>query len=219
MVRMISVIVLFLNLYGCKSNAQPCDSKINELPMYGGVQKCPELIATDNDFVQIMDKQYPSRNLAAKEMVRLGWDYLYQKDVNTAMKRFNQAWMLDSLNADVYWGFASVEGYRQHFDDAEKLFLRAIALDSTNVNLYLDYATTLGNLYALNENQNKLDDCMRILDKVIDLDKNNARAYSQKAICYYYLNDYKNAKKMIALTESIDPDMIDINFKKLISKD
>lgn len=211
-----AVFLLFMN--SCSSNAQPCDPKNNELPMYGGVQKCPELIAADEIFFQTVAKQYPDKKIAAKEMVTLAWDYLYKRDISTAMKRFNQAWMLDSLNANVYWGFASIQGYRQQFTESEILFKRAIVLDSLQSNLYVDYATTLGNLYDKTKNQDKLLECINVLDKAIALDENNAKAYFQKAVCFYYLDDMANAKKMLVMTEKINPEVVDASFKALLYK-
>ena len=45
-----------------------------------------------------------------------GWDYLQRGDPETAMKRFNQAWLLCPENAGATWGMAIVE-----FERAKRL--------------------------------------------------------------------------------------------------
>ena len=46
------------------------------------------------------------------EAAKLGWNYFYKGDPDTAIKRFNQAWMLDHNNVDALWGFGVVMGSR-----------------------------------------------------------------------------------------------------------
>jgi len=65
---------------------------MNELPMYGG-QHEPK-VEQNEDF--------------SKDASQHGWEAYYQGNFDKAMRRFNQAWMFDRENPDVYWGFASV---------------------------------------------------------------------------------------------------------------
>ncbi len=51
----------------------------NEIPMYGGQDK--------STIIPIKP--------ASEKAIKLGWQYFNNGDHSTAMKRFNQAWMLD----------------------------------------------------------------------------------------------------------------------------
>lgn len=80
----------------------------NTEPMYGPAPKSKRHQRIDARFVRESVALYGSRDSAAHEMVRAGWHYLKRRDPGTAMKRFNQAWLLDSLLPDPYFGFATV---------------------------------------------------------------------------------------------------------------
>jgi len=69
---------------------------MNELPMYGGQH---------NPTVE-EDPEY------SKQAAKLGWKYYYKGDLDTAIKRFNQAWMFNRDNADALWGFGIIMGQR-----------------------------------------------------------------------------------------------------------
>lgn len=55
----------------------------------------------------------------SKSAVDLGWKYYYQGDLDTAIKRFNQGWMFDRENPEVYWGFGLIMGQRASAEDTE----------------------------------------------------------------------------------------------------
>ena len=90
------------------SPEQDCPQGINLLPMYGRVQKCDEQLQDDDQFIIECDKHFANRAQATRFHIDKGWSYFYQNDLDMAMKRFNQAWLLDSTDADVYWGFGNV---------------------------------------------------------------------------------------------------------------
>ena len=79
-----------------------CATPINELPMYGGREKTPAMREADAQFVQDSTADGTSREAASREMAQLGWQYFYRNDFSTAMKRFNQAWLLDPNDPEAY---------------------------------------------------------------------------------------------------------------------
>ena len=81
---------------------------INLRPEYGNVRKTDEQIADDNKLIEYEVKELGTRHKASEALVQLGFRYLYNGDVETAMKRFNQAWLLDPKNENAYWGFGAV---------------------------------------------------------------------------------------------------------------
>lgn len=53
----------------------------------------------------------------SEEVATLGWKYYHSGDIDTAIKRFNQAWMFDKNNPQAYWGFGLIMGMRSRTED------------------------------------------------------------------------------------------------------
>lgn len=98
------ICVLCLLFLSCTSEGL----SINLLPMYGGVNKSEREAVADSTYVRQVVKKCGSRDQAFIEAIDVAWNYYYNHDMATAMKRFNQAWLLDSTKGEVYWGFGSI---------------------------------------------------------------------------------------------------------------
>ena len=54
-------------------------------------------------------EQFKDDKTAASDyLIKLGFNYMYKRDLKTAMYRFNQAYLLDSTNSDIYWGYGAI---------------------------------------------------------------------------------------------------------------
>lgn len=86
------------------------DEKINLAPMYGAgvVEKTVKQKITDSIFIDEVLKLCGTYDSACKAQNNLAWGYFYDGKIRTAMKRFNQAWLLDSTNASEYFGFSCI---------------------------------------------------------------------------------------------------------------
>lgn len=91
---------------GAAVAAQPID----QVPMYGGMDRAsdPSLRAADEKLIADTTRYYGSREKASAAFVGNGFAYYGRNDLANAMKRFNQAWLLDPNNPEAYWGFATV---------------------------------------------------------------------------------------------------------------
>ncbi|GEM_PF-7106521 len=116
---------------------------VNERPMHWGCEKTPEVLEVDRKFIQTLVTECGSREKGSVEMVRRGWDCLDRKDFGIAMKRFNQAWLLDDKNAQAYWGMGAVLGKKGKLVDSAVLLRRAAACDPKNVRILVDFAHVL----------------------------------------------------------------------------
>jgi tetratricopeptide (TPR) repeat protein len=115
----------------------------NEQPMYGGHPKTPAMIAADERFIGESAK-YGDRAHASDMSVALGWRYFREGDIATAMKRFNQAWLLDPDNGDAFHGFAVLVMERDHDAvQADRLFREGLAKPRQSPGIYLDYGRFL----------------------------------------------------------------------------
>lgn len=106
--------------YSCGQDVE-CREEINLLPMYGKVQKCKEQLKADGEFLALWDKEEPDRTMAAIRVMDSGWYYLHRGEYDTAMKRVNQAWLLDSTNIAIYASFAVLLDLTQKTDEAIKM--------------------------------------------------------------------------------------------------
>jgi len=135
------VILVILGAYQVSKKAVPSQALqstpgalSNSLPMYGAVSyedyvaKRPEAAKTTDDaFVKgIIDEKGGSVKQAFSEGLKLGWNFLAQNDPDTAMSRFNQAWLIDHDNFNVYWGYAAVLGTKGDLVRAASYFDHAV---------------------------------------------------------------------------------------------
>ena len=83
---------------------------IDQVPMYGGMDRSsiPELKAADEKLIQDTAAFYGSRAAASMSFANTAFNYYKQDKLDAAMRRFNQAWLMNPDNPEVYWGFASI---------------------------------------------------------------------------------------------------------------
>jgi Tfp pilus assembly protein PilF len=117
---------------------------LNEQPMFGNQPKTAEMMNADAQYIASTQK-YGTRAQVSDKAVQLGWQYFFdRKDTVTAMKRFNQAWLLDPDNGDAFHGFAVLVMARDHdATQAGSLFQQGLAKPRQSPGIYLDYGRFL----------------------------------------------------------------------------
>ena len=207
-----------LLLIGCSTSSVNCPEGISLLPRYGSKPKCPEQIEADRAFLASCDKQFTSRKLASEHHTVAGWGFFEQRQLDTAMKRFNQAWLLDSTNADVYWGFASVLGMRQEFRASIPLFTKYLMLNPGKANAWEGLSTSYGQLFFQTKDVALLNKSIDALKNCVKIDPTNARAYGQLAGCYSYFVQKDSARKYLALADRLNPQVVNPEVRKMLTK-
>lgn len=119
------------------------DYPINELPMYDNRKKTSRQKQADDKYIKYMTNQYGSRETAADAAAKLGWKVFYEGDKTTAIKRFNQAWLLDPMSQYAQWGFAVISQGRGRIEDAVRYYRIAIENGPQNSSLQRDYENAL----------------------------------------------------------------------------
>ena len=187
--------------------------------MFGQVEKCPEQIDIDNDFLKRIDEIFNGdRKKAAQERVDRAWEYFYKGHLDTAMMRFNQAWLLDSLNADIYWGYGNILGRQQQFEESLQYFEKSLKLNPDNSNAWLSASTSYGQLFFQAKDMNLLNKSIDCLKKSISLDPNNARAYGQLTAAYSYFVQKDSARKYLEITDRLDSAAVNPEVREFITK-
>ena len=212
----IGIVTCFL-VTGC-SHSPECVDGINKLPMYGGVKKCDAQKEADKQFLAYCDKTFKNRSNAAAHMILRGWDNLYKNEQDTAMLRFNQAWLLDSLNAEVYWGFADLLGAKGKYKESLPLYERSKKMNPKNAKLWQDESTSYGNLYFQTRDKKYHDATINSLQKAISLEPKNAIFYSQLTAAYCHFMQKDSARKYMKITEQLDPRAVTPEIRRFLDK-
>lgn len=107
----LTILALIATLIGLSQNQTELEQlgnsgKLNLVPQYGSplIVKAEKYFAADRTFIETVTKENTSKK-GAKELVSLGFDYFYKGKLHIAAKRFNQAWLLDTTNAGLYFGY------------------------------------------------------------------------------------------------------------------
>jgi len=192
MIMKTTVIIVLLHLV-LFSVAQANDRPTNELPMYGGQDKSH--IQPNAEF---------SNNASD-----IGWEYLMNGDVDTAIKRFNQSWMFNHNNVDALWGFGIVTLHRVNILKENSLFnlkesvkylemAKSIKPDELRliVDLSLSYIFLGNELKKNNEPHIEyFDKAENNLNNAIAIREDYPLIYANYSVLEYYREEYSQSKK------------------------
>jgi len=194
----------------------------NTQPFYGGGERTPAQLQADKVFIEELTKKAGSREAAAKNVLLRGWELLKSGDAATAMKRFNQAWLLTPNDSDVLWGFAAAQCNLGKFDVGLPLFERANSQMPGNGALLSDYA------YAYISKAATIDDtpaqrevsfgrALSLLNQAEALQPANPMIHSNRAIVRFFQGRYAEAWQGVEKAEKLAPGSVDQRFLRDLS--
>lgn len=168
--------VLLLYLFTTQPHAQLPPS---EVPMYGSTAAKPrKLTAKDEAFIASIEKAGKTRQAVAKDVIREAWESYGATDYKTAIRKFNQGWLLDPENGDAYHGFALISTVRdKNADEAEKYFRIAIAKPGVSASAFVSYGRFL---YIVNRH----DEALAQLQKALSVSPTAHNARLHIALIY-----------------------------------
>jgi hypothetical protein len=111
------IILIAIGLSSCLNAQQPDNKK----PMYGEVPKNEKFKKADEEFKEWCLGQFGTIDSAVQAHIAFGWEYFCYNDLETSMKRFNQAWLLDTECPDVYFAFSALMEAQGNTKEAERL--------------------------------------------------------------------------------------------------
>lgn len=170
-------------------------TEIRLLPEYGNVTKTKGQIEADQELIQSELKQEGTHRKASDHLISLGFNNLYSGDLKTAMYRFNQAWLLDPKNANVYWGYGAIYFSFNDTGEAFKQYNKGLILDSNCSNILTDEATIYMSMFANKNNPNYLNKAIEIYNKSYKIDPLNQNTLFKLSAAYFYKRDCTNARK------------------------
>ncbi|MCR1025819.1 hypothetical protein NQT66_13435 [Cellulophaga baltica] len=213
-----SILFLFVSLFIYSCAYTDCPEGIHSLPKYGNVNKCAEQLRIDAQFLQECDQIYPSRAVAAVHHIDLAWDLYDANQTDEAMKRFNQAWLLDKSNADIYWGYGNIMGQGGHFEESLAFFDESIQLNSQNAKVWESKAVSYCQLFFKTKEVETLEKGISCYQKSLTINPKNATIYAQLAGAYSYFMQKDSLAKYIQLTDDIDSTLIRPELRKQVNR-
>jgi tetratricopeptide (TPR) repeat protein len=133
---------VFLLAASAASAATPLPN--NQQPKYGSSPKSEAERTADTRFITEMTRAHGGdRQQAAVDAATRGWQAFRAGSVDDAMRRFNQAWLLDPGNAEALWGMGAVTGSRGDVKASVALFGEAEPALRGRLAFRVDHARTL----------------------------------------------------------------------------
>ena len=197
--------LLIVLLSACASTKR---GDISLLPMYGGIQKTEKQKQADEIYLKTMDANFSSRRAASQSAAKAGWGFLRKRDLNTAMRRFNQAWLLDPIYYEAYAGFARILDIQGNFQGASKMAEKAMNLGPADYRLMCDAAEAHGK-YALSIENNSeekakyLKKSASVCEHAAIIHPDGSCIYFNWAITLFYMGEYLEAWQKVKKLEDL----------------
>lgn len=183
-------------------------------PKYGDKPKTAEQQAADDKLIAALTTQFQGDLKAPSlEASKRGWAYLLDNQLDMAMRRFNQAWLLAPNNGMAIWGMAVVEMRRSRAVSSLQLFREATQLMPRDLDLRVDAAAAKSVVAGETGDQDLLEDAWRDFRRVYEADPLNTLNLQAWAISYFDAKRYRDAWDIVALAEKT-PGVgdLDVNF-------
>lgn len=225
-------------LFGLSTFGQPINSaeweaeaktNIRLLPKYGRAAKTDNQKKFDRKFIdQMMQLEQfgGDRTAASNHMIAIGFSYLYSGDPKTAMFRFNQAYLLDSLNSEIYWGYGAVYMALGDFEKAKKQYEEGLSQSPDNTHLLTSYGSWyLARPYDLESIDEaaeavykNIDSALTYLLKSYYLDPRYQDTAYKISLCYWLKDDCDNAWRFYDICNSLGGQAIPKAYKSDLKK-
>jgi tetratricopeptide (TPR) repeat protein len=210
--HLITVLLLFLLL---QTSAEAIDK--NLLPKFGSQKKTPAEVQLDNKFIADVVLAGGSKEVAFAQMIKRGWEGIEKFDPSTAMKRFNQAYLLIPDDYRVDWGFGATLGQLKKFKESLKYFDAAESKKGDDARLLTDhgFAFVSYGLSLMPKHEAAIlnfIEAEKLYQKAIELDSKLSLAYSRLAVLNYYKGDLAKSVELVEKSRSLGGEGLDPKF-------
>jgi Tfp pilus assembly protein PilF len=197
---LVPAVGLTLGLSACNTqnaiteNQQPLKPVLTMADVVPVLQpETPEAKVKQEVFLQENAARFKSRELASAYYVLQAKRNLSEGKLDSASHLFGSAFLMDSTNSDIYWGYGMVYGQQQLYDEALFVLYHALGKDKNNPRLLNDIATSHLNRFYITSNPEDLLQSRKLLEQAVQLAPDEADAYYKLAINSYYLQEYGSA--------------------------
>jgi len=188
--RVVAALLALPLLAGCPEALRADgEAPSDQIPMYGNVEKPPFLTSAHEHFIRESTAAFGSRETASDAFARRAWQLYERDDLADAMRRFNEAWLLNPHSPQPYWGFGSVLHDQGKVHDALAMLSRAWELDRSNPRLMADLARVIAQeaTYAgtAAERERYFTKACELFEKASVLEPKNGHSYALWALALY----------------------------------
>jgi tetratricopeptide (TPR) repeat protein len=175
----------------------------NLLPKYGNLPKADWQKAADDAYIKATDEEYHGdRTKASMDTAMRGWQYLAGGDLEDAMRRFNQAWLLNNKNGVALWGMAAVETEWEKYEESLKLFAEAEKFVGKEINFSVDYSRAVGLAGVKRKDDALINDSFDRFERIYEKAPQNGRNLKNWAMTLFAVGKYSEAWAKVKLAES-----------------
>lgn len=183
---------------------------INEKVMYGYSSK-EEYFANRTELIKYADEKFiasikkiidekldeniTDTKIAAKEMCATGSEYYNIGETKTAIKRFNQAWLLDDTEPCSYANFGYYLAFNGELERSFEMYEKAFSFATEEESwwIHTDYGEVLGYCYVLDDSRKDcLENSKKHLDQSLEI-INAPKTHRALAIYYASIEDFNMA--------------------------
>lgn len=202
-------------------------SNIRLLPRYGMIEKTAEQQAIDQKFIETTlnsEKFKGNKRAASDHMIQLGFQYLNRGDIKTAMYRFNQAYLLDNNNPEIFWGYAAVYMSLEKYEAAHLQYQAGLLMQPDNTHLLTDLGTYYVVMHIENNSKDpakamaSLDTAITIFNKSYTLDKNDPNTSFKLSAAYFAQGDCTNAVKFLEICDQSGGDPVTDDYRNALAE-
>ncbi len=126
----IFLIAAVFSSLSCERKLRPAPP--NELPMYGGGAVPAEDLAADSKTNEENIRRAGGKEAAVRKALEEGWASFQRGYFELAMRRVNQAWLMDPKNPDVFNGFALLMAAQEKTDDAIVIYKKYLEVNPSH---------------------------------------------------------------------------------------
>jgi tetratricopeptide (TPR) repeat protein len=173
------------------------------LPKFGSASKSQAERAADAKLLAAIDQQYGGdRKRAAQDAATRGWIALRARNLDEAMRRFNQAWLIDPNSGQALWGMGAVQGLAGKTPESLDLFREAEPLMGDDIDFAVDSALTSGRAAAQSKEPEKIQEALDRFARLHQRAPQHALNLQNWAIMLSELGSYEQAWEKIQLAQA-----------------
>lgn len=209
MLRRLAFYLVFLLCFSEAALAQaPAPAADNTLPLYGGLPFNDRQLEANREFIEEATRGAGTREKAAEAACQKGRGYLLKADLTTAIKRYNQAWLLNTEASCAYQGLGVAAVRQGKFSQGVTLLERARALASANCEILVDLA--LAHLWRGHyttspaERGDEFATSFKLLAEAEQLDQKYAPVFFVRAMLLFFKEDYGASWGDVEKAEALD---------------
>ena len=188
-----------------KHKYAPKGINIYLLPLFGEFEKTDAQKAVDTEFLKACDLNFKTRSEASQFFAARAWEYLGEGERDTAMYRFNLAYLLDDENSDAYWGLGVIAYQNEKYVQAIDLMNRGLEIED-NVTLIVDLSTVYIKSFTVDAEKEDLKKAFELLTKALTKQPDSANALMQLSLAKLLNEEIDEAWERFHQGYELDPD-------------